>query len=84
MIVRIKFMTKPGDQWTLRTKVFARIRELFEREGIKFAHREVTVHIANDPKSEGMPVESQQVAARAAARAIFEDETLPPKGGETR
>ena len=84
MIVRIKFMTKPGDQWTLRTKVFARIRELFEREGIKFAHREVTVHIANDPKSEGMPVEAQQVAASAAARAIYEDETLPPKGGETR
>ena len=32
MIIRVKFMTRPGDQWTVRNKVFARIRELFERE----------------------------------------------------
>ncbi len=47
MIVRVKFKTRPGDQWGLRTKVFAKLRELFEREGIKFAHREVTVRIAD-------------------------------------
>jgi len=84
MIVRVKFMTKPGDQWTLRTKVFARIRELFEREGIKFAHREVTVHIANDPKSDGIPAETQRLAASAAARAVYEDEGQPAKGGDDR
>ena len=47
MIIRVKFMTRPGDQWGVRNKVFARVRELFERENIKFAHREVTVRIAD-------------------------------------
>lgn len=79
MIVRVKFMTRPGDQWTLRTKVFAKLRELFEREGIKFAHREVTVRIANDPQSDGLPPEEheqqrQQAAALGAARALIAEE----------
>ena len=77
MIVRVKFMTRPGDQWGLRTKVFAKIRELFEREGIKFAHREVTVRIANDPKDEeGVAPEEHQrrLAASAAARSVTEAE----------
>ncbi|MEM9579207.1 MAG: mechanosensitive ion channel family protein, partial [Pseudomonadota bacterium] len=46
MIIRVKFMTKPGDQWLVRKRVYQEIRELFEREGIKFAHREVTVRLA--------------------------------------
>ena len=71
MIVRVKFMTRPGDQWTLRTKVFARIRELFEREGIKFAHREVTVRIAD--QEDGRPLrEEEKEAVAAAARSAIE------------
>ena len=71
MIVRVKFMTRPGDQWGLRTKVFAHIRELFEREGIKFAHREVTVRIADqDPGRPLQDVERDAVAA--AARSAIE------------
>ena len=76
MIVRVKFMTRPGDQWTLRTKVFARIRELFEREGIKFAHREVTVRIAD--QEDGRPLrEEEKEAVAAAARSAIE---LPATG----
>ena len=76
MIVRVKFMTRPGDQWTLRTKVFARIRELFEREGIKFAHREVTVRIAE--QEDGRPLrEEEKEAVAAAARSAIE---LPATG----
>ncbi len=47
MIIRVKFMTKPGDQWLVRKKVYEEIRALFEREGIRFAHREVTVRLAD-------------------------------------
>ena len=71
MIIRVKFMTRPGDQWTVRNKVFARLRELFEREGIKFAHREVTVRIA-DQESGKPPSEVQREAAAAAARSVVE------------
>ena len=71
MIVRVKFMTRPGDQWTLRNQVFARIRELFEREGIRFAHREVTVRIAD--QEAGKPLSDvEKEAAAAAARSVVE------------
>ena len=73
MIVRVKFMTRPGDQWLLRNKVFARIRELFEREGIRFAHREVTVRIADHEA--GKPLsEAEKEAAAAAARSAVEQQ----------
>ena len=71
MIIRVKFMTRPGDQWSVRNKVFTRIRELFEREGIKFAHREVTVRIADHEA--GKPLgEAEKEAAAAAARSVVE------------
>lgn len=47
MIMRVKFTTKPGDQFTIRRYVLAEIRELFAANGIKFAHREVTVRVAD-------------------------------------
>lgn len=37
MIIRVKFKTKPGDQSEIRKVVYARIQELFLREGIDFA-----------------------------------------------
>ena len=44
IIMRVKFMTKPGEQFTLRRMVNLKIQELFKREGIEFAGREVRVH----------------------------------------
>ena len=73
MIVRVKFMTRPGDQWGLRNKVFAHIRELFAREGIKFAHREVTVRIADHEPGRPLSEEEKQ-AATAAARSVIAQE----------
>ena len=71
MIIRVKFMTRPGDQCGVRNKVFARVRELFERENIKFAHREVTVRIADHEA--GKPLgEAEKEAAAAAARSVVE------------
>lgn len=77
MIVRVKFMTLPGDQFVTRTKVYAAIRELFEREGIKFAHREVTVRIADEDEHEDL-TEHQKRAATAAARSVVEAADGPP------
>ncbi|MEX0370514.1 MAG: mechanosensitive ion channel family protein, partial [Tateyamaria sp.] len=74
MIIRVKFMTKPGDQWLVRKKVYEEIRALFEREGIKFAHREVTVRLA-DGKAEDLSEEDRK-AVTAAAQASIEEELL--------
>jgi len=70
MIIRVKFMTRPGDQWVIRKKVYAAIRELFEREGIKFAHREVTVRVADMDEEKAHSPEVKQAVAGAAQIAI--------------
>ncbi|HEC71786.1 MAG TPA: mechanosensitive ion channel family protein, partial [Roseobacter sp.] len=72
MIIRVKFMTKPGDQWLVRKKVYEEIRALFEREGIRFAHREVTVRLA-DGKVEDLNDEERK-AVTAAAHASMQDD----------
>ena len=81
MIIRVKFMTKPGDQWVIRKRVYAEIRALFEQEGIKFAHREVTVRLA-DGKVEEL-TEEQRQALTAAAHATLDEEEPGDEGSST-
>jgi len=72
MIIRVKFMTKPGDQFVTRKVVYASIRELFENEDIKFANKEVTVRLAEEPVE---PLtENQKKSITAAARSVIDDE----------
>lgn len=66
MIIRVKFMTKPGGQWMTRKRVLQDIRALFEREGIKFAHREVTVRLADGEKVKDLTPEQKEVVMGAA------------------
>ncbi|MBX2855048.1 MAG: mechanosensitive ion channel family protein [Rhodobacteraceae bacterium] len=77
MIIRVKFMTRPGEQWVIRKRIYAEIRELFEREGIKFAHREVTVHVADDRPNPEPLTEDQKKAVAGAVRPILD----PPAEG---
>ncbi len=72
MIIRVKFMTKPGDQWLVRKKVYQEIRELFAREGIRFAHREVTVRLADAQVADLS--DSQKEAVAGAAQGTIEQE----------
>ena len=74
MIIRVKFMTKPGDQWLVRKRVYEEIRVLFEREGIQFAHKEVTVRLA-DGKVEDLSEEDKK-SITAAAQATIEEDLL--------
>jgi len=85
MIIRVKFMTKPGDQWLVRKKVYQEIRELFAREGIKFAHREVTVRIADDANAEELTPKQREAVMGAVEAAIDEDAMEGgPEGGDDR
>jgi len=85
MIIRVKFMTKPGDQWIVRKRVYQDIRNLFEREGIKFAHREVTVRLA-DENAEDLTPKQREAVAGAVEAAIDEDvlDEMGPGGGDDR
>lgn len=83
MIIRVKFMTKPGDQWLVRKKVFQEIRDLFEREGIHFAHREVTVRLA-DKDAEDLTPKEREALTGAVQAAIEEDLLDGDDGGDDR
>jgi small-conductance mechanosensitive channel len=84
MIIRVKFMTKPGDQWVIRKRVFQEIRDLFEREGIKFAHREVTVRLADGDAADLPPARRDAVMAAAEAAIEADLEGSPEPAGDDR
>jgi small-conductance mechanosensitive channel len=71
MVVRIKFMTKPGDQFVTRRVVYTHIHELFEREGIEFASRDVRIRMDKASETGG------DIARAAAAAAELAEATSP-------
>jgi small-conductance mechanosensitive channel len=73
-IVRVKFMAKPGEQFTLRREVFSRIQETFAEHGIRFAPRRVIVDT-------GAGVSAAAAAAAAASGSEGDAETGPTAGG---
>ncbi|MEM1314076.1 MAG: mechanosensitive ion channel family protein [Pseudomonadota bacterium] len=80
MIIRVKYMTRPGDQWTTRKLVYQELRELFEQEGVKFAHREVTVRIPGVDKADEMDEDQKAAIGAAARRAVDEADLLEGPG----
>ncbi|WP_417768146.1 mechanosensitive ion channel domain-containing protein [Stappia sp.] len=78
MIVRVKFMTRPGDQFELRKVVYSGIRDLCEAAGIHFAHREVTVRVAQEP---GDTRQFSEEEKKAIAGAVLP--ALDPQKGPT-
>jgi len=65
MIVRAKFMAKPGEQFVIRRELFQRVQHEFEAAGIEFARRQVSVYVP--PAAPGEAPDPQEVAAAAAA-----------------
>jgi len=63
MLMRVKFMTKPGGQFTLRKLVLAKMRNKFAKAGIEFAKPRVSVHIPDG--ADLSPDERTQIAAAA-------------------
>ena len=76
MVIRVKFMARPGEQFVIRREAFRRIREAFEAEGISFAHRIVTVRGA-----EGSGSDPDGKGAAAAAVAQQEEKAALPQPG---
>ncbi|SHM24595.1 Small-conductance mechanosensitive channel [Roseibium suaedae] len=75
MVARVKFTTRPGKQFELRKVVYAGLQDLFEKNGIKFAHRQVTVRVADVDGA--LTPEQRAAAGGAAVRAIEEEEANP-------
>ena len=45
MIIRAKFMAKPGEQFVIRRELYQRVQKEFEAAGIEFARRQVSVYV---------------------------------------
>ena len=69
MIIRGKFMAKPGKQFTLRKEIFNRVKAAFKENGIDFARREVRVAIPGLDDAEHLS-DDQKAAVGAAAGAV--------------
>lgn len=77
IVMRGKFMAKPGTQFTIRKEIYNRVRKEFAENGIEFARREVRVAIPGlDHDDDLSDAEKQAIAAGAsgAVQAQIEDQ----------
>ena len=95
MIMRIKYKTRPGEQFAVRKEVYRLMQEAFKEEGIEFAHRNVTVYLPREAtKTDSVNTDDQNAqlsdtdtkkmmdaggAAAAAAIAQAEEAEKKPK-----
>jgi small-conductance mechanosensitive channel len=73
IIVRGKFIAKPGQQFMIRKEVYLGVQEAFKEAGIKFAHRRVAVDLP--PGIE--PGTARAEAIEEAAAALTQEEQSP-------
>ena len=78
IVVRGKFMAKPGKQWMIRKDVYQRVQKIFAENGIEFARREVRVKMPE--VEEGAHNSEQSQAAAAASQAAIEQQLLEEAG----
>ncbi|EEE36542.1 mechanosensitive ion channel family protein [Rhodobacteraceae bacterium KLH11] len=74
MIIRGKFMAKPGKQFTLRKEIFNRVKAEFNANGIDFARREVRVAIPGLEEAENLSEEQKAAVGAAAADAVNKEQ----------
>jgi small-conductance mechanosensitive channel len=72
MVIRGKFMAKPGKQFMIRKEIFNRVNKEFAANGIEFARREVRVALPSMEHAHDLTEEDKaaiQAAATQAAQA---------------
>ncbi|TMV08807.1 mechanosensitive ion channel family protein [Ruegeria sediminis] len=69
MIIRGKFMAKPGTQFTIRKEIYNRVKRAFNEAGIDFARREVRVAIPGLDEAEHLSEEQKAAIGAAAGEA---------------
>lgn len=66
MVIRGKFMAKPGTQFTIRKEIYNRVKAEFKAAGIDFARREVRVAIPGMDDDHASDADKTAAAAAAA------------------
>ena len=70
IVMRGKFMAKPGTQFTLRKEIYNRVRDKFKENGIEFARREVRVAIPGVDDAHELSEEQREAVVAAATGAV--------------
>lgn len=65
IVVRGKFMVKPGKQFAIRKEIFQRVKSEFEKNGIQFARKEVRVKLDGDTPKQLTESEASAIGAAA-------------------
>ncbi|MBO9401673.1 mechanosensitive ion channel family protein [Shimia sp. R9_3] len=76
MIIRGKFMAKPGKQFMIRKEIYNRVKSAFAENGIDFARREVRVALPEAAKE--LPAAEQAALTAAGAAAAQQQEQQAP------
>ncbi|WP_147105881.1 mechanosensitive ion channel family protein [Tateyamaria sp. syn59] len=83
IVMRGKFMAKPGTQFTIRKELLTRVNKKFEENGIDFARREVRVAIPGLDDHDKLDDADKAAIAAAATEAAQEmAEAAPPGAGK--
>ncbi len=69
IVVRGKFMAKPGTQFIIRKDVYARVQKAFDENGIEFARKEVRVKVPGLEDATHLDTAQKEAIAGAAAQA---------------
>ena len=69
MVIRGKFMAKPGKHFMIRKEIFNRVNAAFEENGIEFARREVRVALPSMAQAHELTVEDTAAISAAATQA---------------
>jgi len=77
IVIRGKFMAKPGTQFMIRKELYNRVQKTFEANGIQFARKEVRVKLDGEDNSDLNEEQKTQIAGAAADSA---HEEKPPQG----
>ncbi|WP_415402644.1 mechanosensitive ion channel family protein [Tateyamaria sp. SN3-11] len=72
IVIRGKFMAKPGTQFTLRKEIYNRVNKAFEENGLEFARREVRVAIPGMDDHHKLTEDEKTAVAAAATQAAQE------------
>ena len=66
IVIRGKFMAKPGTQFMIRKELYNRVQKAFDENGIQFARKEVRVKLDGEEAEHLTEEEKQQIGAAAA------------------
>jgi len=74
IVVRGKFMAKPGKQFMIRKELYVRVQQAFDEAGIPFARKQVMVHIPGLDKNETLDKDAYQAIGAAASENVDDAE----------